>query len=122
MSLPPIQAAALPPPIRLETETAWPVPVRGDLQRSDAEAARRPAPPANAAQAEQDRRDRGEQEMLGRLRVALAEPQAQPPGNVMRRGSYGVFTRTPADLLDQRISGLLGDGGPGSLRRLDERA
>ncbi|OOG25667.1 hypothetical protein B1C78_06055 [Thioalkalivibrio denitrificans] len=121
MSLSPIQAALLPPPIRIDTDPAWHAPVRGEAQRGGEEPVRRPTAPTGGEHTAEQRRDRREREMLGRLRVALAEPETRP-ANVMRRGSQVALPRTPADALDQRISALLGDSGSGSLRRLDVRA
>jgi hypothetical protein len=120
MPLPPIQAASLPPPIRTEPEMVWPVTVRGEAQRDGEEAVRRPVASTRNEQVAEDRRERQEREMLGRLRVALAESETRP-ANVMRRGSYGLAIRTPAGQLEQRIGALLGNNGGDSLRRLDER-
>jgi hypothetical protein len=121
VSLSPIQTALLPSPMRIDSEAAWPVPVRGEAERGGEERVRRPTSLTDGEQTAEQRRDRREREMLGRLRVALAEPETRP-ANVVRRGSYGVLARTPADVLDQRISALLGNGGSGSLRRLDVKA
>jgi len=121
VSLAPVQFAALPPPIiRGDPESTWPVPVRGEAERAGAESIRRPVPSSDSARTEEERRDRQEREMLGRLRVALAEPQEQRQSNVMRRGSYGSPYRAPADLLEQRISEMLGQTG--GVRRVDESA
>jgi hypothetical protein len=111
-----------PLPLRLDPDAGGPVPARGEPERTGTEPARRPGPSVEAERLAAERRDRHEREMLGRLRVALAEPGGQRPEHIMRRGSYGMIAPTPADLLEQRISVLLGENGIGALRRLDERA
>lgn len=122
MPLSPVHSALLPPPVRVATDAAWPVAVQGEPRRGDTEPLRHPAPTTGAEPAAQERRERTEREMLGRLRVALAEPESRHPENLVRRGAYRELARGPADLLEQRISRMLGDSGGVSLRRLDVRA